>query len=246
MLTAAVRVPLAVGVKVTLIVHLAPAATELPQVLVWAKSPAVVPVIVILAMLRAALPVLLRVAVWAALVVLTDWRAKVRLVGERLAAGAVPVPERATVWGLPLALSLMLTQAVRVPLAVGVKVTLIVPLAPAATELPQVLVWAKSPASVPVTDSLVISKTPLPTFPTVTVWAALVVPAGRLANESVVGERLICGRIPTPVRLTFWRAGEALSEMMRLAMCRPLVSGVKVILIVQLAPAATDLPQLWL
>jgi hypothetical protein len=65
---------------------------------------------------------------------------KVRIVAERLAAGAVPVPERPTVWGLPLALSLILTEAVRLPLAVGVKVTLIVQLAPAATELPQVLV----------------------------------------------------------------------------------------------------------
>jgi hypothetical protein len=34
----------------------------------------------------------------------------------------------------------MLTEAVRLPLAVGVKVTLIVQLAPAATELPQALV----------------------------------------------------------------------------------------------------------
>ena len=67
---------------------------------------------------------------------------KARLVGERLTAPAVPVPvpEKLTVCGLPLALSVMLTAAVRLPLAAGVKVTLIVQLAPAATELPQVLV----------------------------------------------------------------------------------------------------------
>ncbi len=63
----------------------------------------------------------------------------------------MPVPERLTVCGLPLALSVMLTEAVRVPVAEGVKVTLIVQLAPAATELPHVLVCAKSPALVPVT-----------------------------------------------------------------------------------------------
>ena len=51
----------------------------------------------------------------------------------------VPVPERPTVWGLPPALSVMLIEDARLPLAVGVKVTLIVQLAPAATELPQVL-----------------------------------------------------------------------------------------------------------
>jgi len=37
-------------------------------------------------------------------------------------------------------LSVMLTEAVRLPLAEGVKVTLIVQLLPAATELPHVLV----------------------------------------------------------------------------------------------------------
>ncbi len=72
----------------------------------------------------------------------TDWFPKARLAGERLAAGAVlaPVPERLTVWGLPLALSAMLSVAVPEPLAEGLKVTLIVQLAPAATELPQLLV----------------------------------------------------------------------------------------------------------
>ena len=65
---------------------------------------------------------------------------KPRLVGETLTRAAVPVPERLTVCGLPLALSVMLTEAVRLPLAEGVNVTLIVQLAPAATELPHVLV----------------------------------------------------------------------------------------------------------
>ena len=71
MLTAAVRVPVAVGLKVTLIVQLAPAATELPQVFVWAKSPALVPVTEMPLIVSAALPVLLNVTVCAELVVLT-------------------------------------------------------------------------------------------------------------------------------------------------------------------------------
>ena len=54
---------MAVGVKVTLIVQLPPAATELPQVLVWAKSPGFVPVSAILVMVKAELPVLFRVMV---------------------------------------------------------------------------------------------------------------------------------------------------------------------------------------
>ena len=36
---------------------------------------------------------------------------KIRLLGERLTAAAVPVPERLTVWGLPLRLSAMLRAA---------------------------------------------------------------------------------------------------------------------------------------
>jgi len=50
------------------------------------------------------------------------------------------VPVRLTVCGLPVALSVMVTEAVRLPGAVGVNVTLMVQLLPANTELPQVLV----------------------------------------------------------------------------------------------------------
>jgi hypothetical protein len=68
----------------------------------------------------------------------------------------VPVPVSDTVWGLPGALSVTESEAVSVPAAMGVKVTLTVQLAPAATVLPQVLVWPKSPASAPVSPMLVI------------------------------------------------------------------------------------------
>jgi len=58
----AVRLPAVLGVKVTLIVHLLPAASELSQVLVSLKSPALVPVIWMSEMLSAALPVFVTVA----------------------------------------------------------------------------------------------------------------------------------------------------------------------------------------
>ena len=86
--TAALRAPAAVGLKVTLIEQLAPAATALPQVAVWEKSPAFVPVMPIPVMLKLALPVLVRVALCAALVVPVVCEANVRLEGERLTAGA--------------------------------------------------------------------------------------------------------------------------------------------------------------
>ena len=97
-----------------------------------------------LVMFNEAVPLLVRVTDCAALLVPTSWLAKVRLVGERLTAGAlaaVPVPVRFTVCGLSLASSVMVIVPVRVPVAVGVKVTLMLQFAPAATALPQVLLW---------------------------------------------------------------------------------------------------------
>jgi hypothetical protein len=60
-LSAAVRLPLAVGAKVTLIVQLPLAPTELPQVFVSAKSPALVPVSPIPVKIKTALPELVSV-----------------------------------------------------------------------------------------------------------------------------------------------------------------------------------------
>jgi hypothetical protein len=60
-------------------------------------------------------------------------------------AKSCPVPLSVAVWGLSPALSITVSVPVRLPVAVGVKVTLIVQLDPAATEPAQVLVWAKSP-----------------------------------------------------------------------------------------------------
>lgn len=62
-LRVAFRLPLALGLKVIRIVHAAPAASVLWQVLVCAKSLALVPVIATEVMLKALVPVLLRVAV---------------------------------------------------------------------------------------------------------------------------------------------------------------------------------------
>jgi hypothetical protein len=170
------RAPMADGVNVTVTAHLPGAATEVPQVLVSAKSPALAPPIVMLLTLRAAVPVFERVTVWAGLLVPTAWLAKAgRLDGERLTTGAVPVPVRATVWVLfatPLLLSVTVRVPVRLPIADGVKVTVIVQLALAATELPQVLVSAKFP---PIPTLLTLSAT-VPVFDRVTVCAELVVP----------------------------------------------------------------------
>src|ERR1017187_8098181 len=96
-----------------------------------------------LEMLKAALPVLVRVTTWDELITLTGSFPKFRLEDERLATGPdtppivpAPVPDRPTDCGLPVALSVRVIAAVRVPVVVGLKVTPIVQLVPAATELP--------------------------------------------------------------------------------------------------------------
>ena len=136
MVIAPVCCPAVVGVNVTLIVQLAPAATEMPQLLVCANWP----LETMLVMLSDAVPVFFSVTDFAALVVFTRWLPKVRVEVDKLTTGAVPVPERVTLWGLPVALSVTVIAPVRVPVAVGVNVTLIAQLAPAATETPQLFV----------------------------------------------------------------------------------------------------------
>ena len=95
---------------------------------------------------------------------------------ERLTEGAlpllpeaVPVPVRVIDCGLPVALSVRARAAVRDPLAAGLKVTLIVHLAPAATLDPQLLVCEKSLEPVPVIPMLVMLKAALPVLLRVTV-----------------------------------------------------------------------------
>src|SRR5215216_5451786 len=82
----------------------------------------------------AAVPEFVNVTFWAGLVVPTRWLPKARLVGAKVTAGAgaTPVPVSASVCGVPGALSLIVTLAVRLPAAVGEKVTEIVQLAPGA------------------------------------------------------------------------------------------------------------------
>jgi len=163
----ALRLPVADGLKVTLIEQLAFAASVLPQVVLdSAKSEALVPENPRVAMFKVAFPVSLKATVRGALVVVTGWLPKAKLLGERLATAAAlaPVPVRLTICGLSLALSVMVSAALRFPGPVGVNVTLIVQPAPAATELPQVVVSGKSPALPPVTAKLVMLKAEFPLF----------------------------------------------------------------------------------
>jgi hypothetical protein len=226
MVTAPVLAPTAVGLKVTLRVQLAPAATLAPQVLVWEKSP----LAVMLVTLRATFPVLLSVTVCALLLVPTACAGKVREAGERLTRGAVPVPVRLTVCVAGLALSVMVKVAVSEPARVGVKVTLRVQLAPAVSLEPQLLVWAKSLLFVPAMVTPVTLSVVLPVFNSVTVCAALVVLSTWLPNERVVGDRLATAPTPVPVSITVCGLIVALSVMVSAPDLVPGAVGVNVTL----------------
>ena len=103
---------------------------------------------------------------------------------------------RETACGLPAALSLTLSDAVRVPLAVGLKVTLMLQVVPAANELPQVWVCQKSPALAPVMVIPLIVKLVVPTLVSVTVFAGLVVPMTTVPKFKLVGNSFAVVPIP--------------------------------------------------
>src|SRR2546421_9536398 len=98
MVTLALRVPLAVGVNVTLMVQLALIASELEQLSVSLKSLVLAPVTAILLILSASVPLFVSVTVCAGLVVPTFWLLKLKLVALRLSpgVGTTPVPPRKT------------------------------------------------------------------------------------------------------------------------------------------------------
>jgi hypothetical protein len=66
--------------------------------------------------------------------------------------------------GLPGALSLMLTAAVRLPVEEGLQVTVMLQLPPAGTDVPQLFVSAKFLGLAPVTLTDVIVSLPLPVY----------------------------------------------------------------------------------
>jgi hypothetical protein len=124
------RISVGGGAKFTVNVQLSPAPSVMGatgQVLIWLKSP----LNVMLLMVNAAAPLLVRVTVWGALVVPTPWGLKVSKSVESVTAGAVPVPvpTRLTVSTWAAAApesSVIATSPSRVPAAVGVNVTVTV------------------------------------------------------------------------------------------------------------------------
>lgn len=85
-------------------------------------------------------PVLVSVTFCEALVEPSTWFPKLSVPGDAIAIGVPPWPLSVTVWGLPLALSVMVRVPLILPLVAGAKLTLIVQLAPPSREDPQLSV----------------------------------------------------------------------------------------------------------
>lgn len=189
------------------------------------------------------MPVLVNVTVCAALVVPTTWLPKVRLSAERLTSGpvAMAVPVRLIRFGLLGALLVMVMLPVRIPTAVGVNVTLIVQLAPAAKLLPQLFDETKSPLAV----MLVSTRVVVPVFVAATVCGRLVVPTVWLAKFRLLVDRDSPGVTPVPLSPIVRGLPAPLSVIVTEPERAPAAVGVKVTLIVQLVPGATLEPQLF-
>jgi hypothetical protein len=126
------------------------------------------------------------VKVLAALVDPTPTLVNARVAGV-IVTGAIPVPVRLAIWVAGVALSVTVSVPVRAPVAVGVKFRVITQLPRAATELPQVLVWEKSPVvRMPLTASAVV----VLVFLKVIAEPALLLPRATLPKECEVFERV--------------------------------------------------------
>jgi hypothetical protein len=128
----------------------------------------------------------------AALVVPTTWSPKAKLVADKVALGPAvsPAPLRETECGLPIVLSVIVIEALRGPNWLGVKVTLMVQFAPAATFESHVLLWVKSAALFPVSAMLLITTAEVPVLVTVSCCALLTVPTSCRPKLRLEGARV--------------------------------------------------------
>jgi len=241
MATAPLLEPVSDGVKVTLSVHLADAASAPPQGEL--PLPATEKFALALSELMVTeLPLLLvTVMVLAALVAPIPVEENFSVVGLKLSGTAgpdLPFPESATSCGLNAPPVAMASAPSIVPSEVGANVTAMVQLDDAPSEVPQVPpVMEKSALAVELRLMAVLSL-----LVTVTVfdaeWPTATVPKFKLAglNES--------GVVPLPVSVTSCGLVAAPSLKVSAPVTAPAILGLKVTLTVQLLLAARELEQL--
>lgn len=154
--------------------------------------------------------------------------------GETM-TGGTPGPISEMVRGAVVASCTMLSVAVLLPEAVGVKVTEKVQLMPAGRDdgaVGQVEVTAKSPGSAPMIVAEEILRGTLCRFVSLLVWAGSDVPSVCASKVIPVCERLT-GDVPVPVRLTDTAGIEDVLFRVTEPACAPSVVGVKVMPMMQ-------------
>ena len=172
-----------------------------------------------------------------------------RLVGEKETVGTpIAEPLNGTLCGDPTALSVATRFAVAAPEVVAVKVIVSVQLAPAASEVPQVfpikLNWlALVPENLYELTAIVVA---LLVLVTVSTCAAEVIPGAVAGKVRLAGEKdTVIAASTEPLNGTLCGDPWALSVATRDALAVPEADGVKVIDSVQLAPAASEVLQVF-
>jgi hypothetical protein len=161
-------------------------------------------------------------------------------VGENVAAARVPVPLSATGWGLPAASSLIFKLPLSAPVWVGLKITATVQLPFGASWLPlhPSLVIENCPDTV----TELIKRATVFGFDRVVVDTSLLEPTFTLPIDKVSGLTFIWPATPTPLKGSDPALGCWSSLIASDAVRVPRAPGVKVIVTVQLAPAASVEP----
>lgn len=194
------KLPKVAGVKFTEIAQLLPADSVVPQVVLSLNEEEVEPPPILTAMpVRGALPVFESVTVCAPAEAGT-FAVNVREDALRPAIGeatAVPVPLSVTVWGELAALSVTVIVELSGAADFGVKAMVKVQLAPAVSDVPQVVVSLKSVVSE--TVKLFSTSVAVPESVRVSVCVALVCPTVVLGKLKLVAESVRAETLGVPV-----------------------------------------------
>lgn len=197
------------------------------------------------------LDIFLSVAIIAALVVFTTVFGNCMKVGVKTAICGVPVPVSITFTGFVVIFPVICKVAVRVPVAVGSKVTPIVQLVPALSGVSNSQVPSpfaeKSAGSAPAVPGKFKPTGFVPVTFTVTNCSALVLPTSWLPNVKPVGLTVIVpsvgGVLVAPVPLSVKDCVPLDSVMVTVAVSVPVVEGVNVTVNVQTIVGGTVAPQ---
>lgn len=237
--TRPLRNPLAVGEKSTAIMQVPEAATGLEVEQVVLASRAKSPPALNAEMLSELVPEFVSITDCGPDVAPTTVLPKVRLDGFNDTPAAVPLPVSMMVCVPLLALSVMVTTPVRVPLAVGVNDTAIshVPDAATGVEIEQVVPPARVKSPLAARAAMLSGLWPV--LVKVTDWTMEVFPTTVLPKAKLEGLSDTPGAVPVPLSVMVCIPPLASSLIVTTPVRTPVPEGANVTAIVQVAPAAT-------